>query len=65
MGIINRIFRAQKVVLLVIGLLFVFVSVHAQEKAYWQGLSQKNPALIATPSDWIFGGYGFTNQDMK
>lgn len=42
----------------------VCLNAQGQDKAYWQGLSQKNPALIATPSDWIYGGYGFTNQDM-
>nr|WP_320023719.1 type IX secretion system membrane protein PorP/SprF [uncultured Draconibacterium sp.] len=27
----------------------------AQEGAYWMGLSSKNPALIGTPSDWVWG----------
>ncbi|WP_321997592.1 type IX secretion system membrane protein PorP/SprF [Draconibacterium orientale] len=40
-------------------LLIVFLSLHqnssAQEGAYWMGLSSKNPALIGTPSDWVWG----------
>jgi len=28
---------------------------NAQEGAYWMGLSSKNPALIGTPSDWVWG----------
>lgn len=35
----------------------------AQEGAYWMGLSFKNPAAIATPSDWIYGSFSHLAYD--
>lgn len=42
--------------------LFIFLltlsfGLMAQEDTYWIGLSFKNPAAIATPSDWIYADY--------
>lgn len=34
---------------------------NAQEGAYWMGLSSKNPALIGTPSDWVWGTAQFAD----
>lgn len=35
--------------------IFFQLKTNAQEGAYWMGLSTKNPALIGTPSDWVWG----------
>ncbi len=43
-------------VLFIIFLTFNF-GLKAQEDTYWIGLSFKNPAAIATPSDWIYADY--------
>jgi type IX secretion system PorP/SprF family membrane protein len=37
----------------------------AQEGTYWLGLSLKNPAAIATPSDWINGIYSHLAYDLN
>ncbi|WP_423130590.1 type IX secretion system membrane protein PorP/SprF [Gaoshiqia sp. Z1-71] len=33
----------------------------SQDDAYWVGLPLKNPAAIGSPTDWVYGGYFFTN----
>lgn len=33
----------------------------SQDDAYWIGLPAKNPAAIGTATDWIYGGYLFSN----
>jgi hypothetical protein len=35
----------------------------SQEKAYWQGLAVKNPAIIGTNSDWAYLDYSFLSND--
>ncbi len=47
-------------VILIISLCFQYEG-NAQEKAYWLGLSSKNPALIGTSSDWVLGVAGFAD----
>jgi hypothetical protein len=43
-------------------LFFSFPSkTNAQEGAYWMGLATENPALIGTPSDWIWGTTSFAD----
>lgn len=39
---------------LILSLLFQ-LNTNAQEGAYWMGLATKNPALIGTQSDWVWG----------
>lgn len=46
-----------KSILLVLGFLTVSFGLKAQEGTYWIGLPFKNPAAIATPSDWIYADY--------
>jgi type IX secretion system PorP/SprF family membrane protein len=35
----------------------------SQDDAYWIGLPAKNPAAIGTATDWVYGGYLFSNHD--
>lgn len=46
-----------KSILLVLGFLTVSFGLKAQEGTYWIGLPFKNPAAIATPSDWVYVDY--------
>lgn len=50
---------------LVSAIIFMVFSapVHAQDDAYWMGLPTKNPAAIGSPTDWVYGGYFFSNFD--
>ncbi|WP_372933843.1 type IX secretion system membrane protein PorP/SprF [Mariniphaga sediminis] len=41
--------------------LFPCLNANSQEKAYWHGISIKNPAAIGSPSDWLFGSYNFSD----
>lgn len=45
-------------------LLFSSQKSFAQEGAYWMGLSFKNPAAIATPSDWVYGSFSHLVYDL-
>ena len=50
--------------------LILNLGLKAQEDTYWIGLSFKNPAAIATPSDWIYADYSrsfnsTTQQDIE
>jgi type IX secretion system PorP/SprF family membrane protein len=50
--------------------LILNLGLKAQEDTYWIGLSFKNPAAIATPSDWVYGVYsvtvkGLTDKSLK
>ncbi len=56
-------FKNKKIVAFLIFCLVIIINVSAQEGAYWQGISVKNPAVIGTPSDWVFGDYLFTNEN--
>ncbi|MCK3686211.1 PorP/SprF family type IX secretion system membrane protein [Maribellus sp. YY47] len=51
--------------LVVLMLLSVFLNkqTSAQEGAYWIGLPLKNPAAIATPSDWAYGSFSHVVYD--
>lgn len=50
-----------RIITLIILFICLQLNVTAQEGAYWMGISAKNPAIISTPSDWIFGSYSFTD----
>lgn len=59
----------KSLILFIIFLTFSF-GLKAQEDTYWIGLSFKNPAAIATPSDWIYVDYSrsfnsTTQQDIE
>ncbi|WP_423130591.1 type IX secretion system membrane protein PorP/SprF [Gaoshiqia sp. Z1-71] len=47
-------------VLTLISVCFV-TPAQSQDDAYWVGLPLKNPAAIGSPTDWVYGGYFFTN----
>ncbi len=48
-------------VLISILLLAFQTKTNAQEGVYWTGLSMENPALIGTPSDWVWGAVSFAD----
>lgn len=54
----------QMFVVLTLLCLFAGTKVSAQEGAYWMGLSTKNPAAIATPSDWAYGSFSHVALDL-
>ncbi|HCE57116.1 MAG TPA: hypothetical protein DER09_04760 [Prolixibacteraceae bacterium] len=61
--------KDKSIVLFIIFLAFSF-GLKAQEDTYWLGLSFKNPAAIATPSDWAYVDYSrlfnkSTQQDIE
>lgn len=52
-----------KIAVLAILVLAIFsqLKTSAQEGAYWMGVSTENPALIGTPSDWVWGTTTFAD----